>query len=290
MLGFCVLAPLGDAIAKLLGATIPLGELLLVRFAAQALFLIPVLIWSKQGFQMPMRVAWMMAIRTVLHILGIGGMFISLRYLPLADALAIAFVMPFIMLMLGHYVLGEQVGPRRIIACAVGFIGTLLVVQPSFAAVGAPALIPLFVAVVFALFMLTTRQISKDLEPVKLQATSGILATVILLAIHLIISSFDLFALSIVIPNRVEASLLLTIGIIGTFAHLLMAWSLRFAPSTTLAPMQYLEIPVATLFGWMIFTDLPNGLAAIGILITMGAGLYIVLHERKLAQMVPAET
>ena len=59
-------------------------------------------------------------------------MFTALQYLPLADAIAIAFVMPFIMLLLGKYVLDEEVGSRRLIACAVGFAGTLMVIQPSF--------------------------------------------------------------------------------------------------------------------------------------------------------------
>lgn len=290
MTGFCVLAPLGDAIAKLLGETIPLGELLLVRFAAQALILLPLVVWSGRSLKMSKRVFWLMIIRTILHIVGIGGMFTSLRYLPLADALAIAFVMPFIMLMLGRYVLGEEVGPRRISACAVGFVGTMLVVQPSFAAVGAPALLPLLVAVVFALFMLVTRQIAKEIDPINLQATSGVVATIILAAIYGLTSGRDIYATSIVTPSLIEAVLLITIGIIGTLAHLLMTWSLRFAPSATLAPMQYLEIPVATLFGWLIFKDLPNGLAAVGILITMCAGLFIVLHERRLALVVPAET
>lgn len=290
MIGFCVLAPLGDGIAKLLGDTIPLGELLLVRFAAQALFLLPFVVWSTRSFKMSNRVFRLMVIRTVLHILGIGGMFTSLRYLPLADALAIAFVMPIIMLMLGHYVLGEEVGPKRITACVVGFVGTLFVVQPSFAAVGAPALLPLLVAVVFALFVLVTRQIAKEIDPVELQASSGVVATIILAAIYGLTSGTEIFAISIVTPNNFEIALLLSIGVIGTLAHLLMTWSLRFAPSATLAPMQYLEIPVATLFGWLIFKDLPNGLAAVGIMITISAGLYIVLHERRLAQVVPVET
>jgi drug/metabolite transporter (DMT)-like permease len=69
-----------------------------------------------------------------------------------------------------------------------------------------------------------------------------------------------------------------------------MTWSLRFAPAATLAPMQYLEIPVATLFGWLIFSDLPDGLAALGIAITMGSGLYVVHRERANARLVPAET
>ena len=72
-------------------------------------------------------------------------------------------------------------------------------------------------------------------------------------------------------------------GVLGTFAHLLMTWGLRFAPTATLASMQYLEIPVAVLLGWMIFGDLPNALAALGIGLTISAGLYAVLRERRAA-------
>jgi drug/metabolite transporter (DMT)-like permease len=75
--------------------------------------------------------------------------------------------------------------------------------------------------------------------------------------------------------------LLFLMGTVGTIAHLLMTWSLRFAPSATLAPMQYLEIPFATIIGWMIFRDLPNGLAALGIMVTVGAGLYVIWRERR---------
>ncbi len=60
--------------------------------------------------------------------------------------------------------------------------------------------------------------------------------------------------------------------------------------SATLAPMQYVEIPVATLLGWLIFDDLPDGLAGLGIAITMASGLYIVHRERANARLVPAET
>ena len=110
MLGFCVLAPMGDALAKFLGNTVPLGQLLLVRFGLQALILVPIVLLTARSFVMTPRVLRLTAIRTVLHILGIGTMFLALRYMPLADTVAIAFVMPFIMLLLGKYVLGEEVG------------------------------------------------------------------------------------------------------------------------------------------------------------------------------------
>ena len=227
----------------------------------------------------------------MLHILGIGFMFTSLLYLPLADAVAIAFVMPFIMLLLGHFVLHEEVGVHRMAACAVGFVGTMLVIQPNFLAVGWVALLPLAVAVIFALFMLTTRQIAKDVDAIALQAVSGLIALVLLAPLMLFGIAKGFPPLTVVEPATNEWWLLAAIGLLGTFAHLLMTWSLRFAPSATLAPMQYLEIPVATLVGFWLFSELPDTLAAWGIMLTVAAGVYVVLREqasaRRLAQSAP---
>jgi len=218
-------------------------------------------------------------------------MFLSLRYLPLADAIAIAFVMPFIMLLLGWFFLGETVGSRRIAACAVGFAGTLMVVQPSFAAVGAPALLPLVVAVVFALFMLTTRTIAREVDPIALQCISGLLASALLVPLLVLFVGSGAALANPVLPDAREMWLLLLLGAVGTAAHLLMTWSLRFAPTSTVAPMQYLEIPFATVIGFAMFGDFPNGLALAGIAVTMAAGLYVIWREQALnrsAQPIPA--
>ncbi len=289
MLGFCIVAPIGDAIAKILGEEIPVGQLLVVRFGVQAAFLIPIVWVAGIRWRMRARILRLTILRTALHIIGIGAMFTALQYLPLADAIAIAFVMPFIMLILGKYVLNEEVGSRRLIACAVGFAGTLMVIQPSFVEVGWPALLPLMVAVNFALFMLTTRQIAKETDPIGLQAVSGVMATAFLIPVVLIFQDSGVQALSIVTPSPRDWTLLLAIGVLGTVAHLMMTWSLRFAPSATLAPMQYLEIPFATVIGLIIFNDLPNGLAAVGILVTVAAGLYIILRERAIARSLTEE-
>jgi drug/metabolite transporter (DMT)-like permease len=282
MLAFCVLAPLGDSIAKLLGGAVALGVLIFVRFSIQAVILLPLVLLKGQSLRLPKGILMWTLARTVLHILGIGLMFTALRYLPLADALAIAFVMPFIMLLLGYFVMGEQVGIHRMGACAVGFIGTLLVIQPNFAEVGFPALYPLGVAVVFSLFMMVTRKIARAMDPIKLQAISGIQATSILIVL-LFVFPDAIGDFSFNLPPTTWG-LLAALGLLGTFAHLFMTWSLRFAPASTVAPMQYLEIPFGTAIGWLIFSDLPNGMAAVGICITVGAGLYIIIREQRLSK------
>ncbi len=282
MMGFCVLAPLADALAKVVGGTVPILELILIRFLFQALLMPPVM--ATGGLKpLPRKTILRIILRTVLHIIGIGCMFTGLKYLPLADAVAIAFVMPFIMLLLGKVFLGEEVGPRRLIACAIGFIGTLLVLQPAFADTGWPALLPLCVAVVFALFMLVTRQIAKEVDAVPLQAISGVIAVILLLPVWVYLGAPSPFRF-----DGTTLCLLVAIGVLGTGGHLLMTWALRFAPAASLAPMQYLEIPMATLFGYLIFSDLPGPMASLGIALTIAAGVYIILRERAMYQARPA--
>jgi len=284
MLVFCFLAPLGDAIAKSIGENAPLLLVLCARFGIQVVLLLPVVFALGLSFKVERAILGWMTLRSLLHIFGVGAMYLSLRYLPLADALAIAFVMPFIMLLLGKFFLNEEVGSRRISACAVGFGGTLLVIQPSFVDVGWPALLPLAVALIFAVFMLITRMIAKQVDPISLQASSGIIASLMLLVLLFLLPSGLHPDLTLNQPENYIIWLMLWVGILGTAAHLMMTISLRFAPSATVAPMQYLEIPFATFLGWFVFNELPNGLARVGILITVAAGLFIIAMEHRAAK------
>ncbi|MFP4304996.1 MAG: DMT family transporter, partial [Rhodosalinus sp.] len=190
----------------------------------------------------------------------------------------------------GHVLMGEEVGWRRFTACIVGFTGTLMVIRPSFEEVGWPALLPLGVAVTFAAFMLVTRAIARQTEPVALQAANGLMGVAILAPLLLAGTLLDLPPARLVLPSARDAILLGLLGVLGTGAHLLMTWSLRFAPASTLAPMQYLEIPFATLFGWLLFRDLPDGMAAAGIVVTVASGLYIVFRERAIPAPAPPAT
>ena len=290
MLGFCLFAPLGDALAKLLGGQIDVAQLVAIRMAVQAVVLLPVVYFLDLPLLAALSRIRLITLRSVLHMVGIGMMFLSLRYLPLADAVAIAFVMPFIMLLLGRFVLDEEVGSRRLLACLVGFIGTLLVMQPSFAEVGWPALLPVGVAIDFALFMLVTRQLAKEVDAITLQMISGVIACAILFPLLLLLAPVGMPGFAVSMPENGTWGLVLAMGLLGTCAHLLMTSALKFAPSATLAPMQYLEIPIAALLGWLIFHDFPNGLALVGIAVTILAGLYIIFREQQLSRSMPPAT
>jgi drug/metabolite transporter (DMT)-like permease len=260
-----------------LGQRFEVGQLVTLRFIFQAAILVPLCLFTGRSMRVRGRDLTLLFLRTLLHIAGIALVALSLMYLPIADAIAISYVMPFIMLLLGKYVLHEEVGLRRLAACVVGFGGTLLVVQPAFVDVGWPALLPLGVAFVFAGYMMLTRQIATTTDPIGAQAVAGGIAIVIMAPVMVFL---DLPGLEWRAANGSSLWLIIAMGIAGTLAHVLLTWSLKYAPASTLAPMQYLEIPFATLIGWLIFSDLPGALATVGILITLGAGLYIVFRER----------
>ena len=285
MLGFCFLAPAGRRDRQ--AASVirsPCFQLVFIRFAGQVL-LVPLALEGSRRIVASPRLLRATAIRTVLHMTGIAALFTSLQYLPLADAVAIIFVMPFVILFLGYFLYGETVGPRRVAAALVGFLGTLLVIQPSFAEVGWPALLPVVVALVFAFFMFVTRGIAKEVDAMALQAVSGVVATVIAGVLVLValaagwmewVYPTDARRLADARPSRSSAP----------FRTCFSPGPCATLPASTLAPMQYLEIPFATALGWAIFADLPNGLAAVGIAVTVGAGLAVIAFERRASQAV----
>ncbi len=283
MAAFCVLAPMADAIAKILTQDLPVAEIVFIRFAAQFLIFLPIVMFRGRSIYMPPKMLALVALRTIFHIAGISAMFMALKYMPMAEVVAIAYVEPFLLLLLGWFFLKEHVGPHRITACAFGFFGAMLVIQPSFAAVGPLALLPLVVAVSFAFYMLITRKIVSTADIITLQTISGGMAMVILAPLYMLAPIIAPTGFEIIVPPPTLWPLLTGLVLLGTFAQLVMVWSLRYAPSATLAPVQYLEIPFATLIGLILFNHIPNGLAAIGIVITIGAGLYMVMRERLIA-------
>lgn len=284
MLGFCVLAPIADALAKVIGDAVPLLQLVAVRFAIQAVLLVPLVAFLGLSLRVPSRLMALLFVRTCLHIAGIALIFLALRYLPLADAIAIAYVMPFFVLLLGWLTLGEQVGWRRLLACLVGFGGTLMVMQPSFLEVGAVAALPLAVAVIFAVFMLLTRRIAREVGAIELQAINGLMGTALLLPVMAFAEGTGWAEADPIWPEPGHIWLMAALGVLGTLAHLVLTWALRHAPAATLAPIQYLEIPIAAIVGLLLFREFPNGLALLGIAVVMGAGLYVVLREQALAR------
>jgi drug/metabolite transporter (DMT)-like permease len=280
MVGFCLVAPVIDVTSKLAAQTLPAGMVALVRFIGQAIFMLPVMIVLAGPFALGGRALGLVVLRAAAFALSTYTFVAALAVMPIAEALAIAFVDSFILLLLGRFVLGEKVGPRRIAAAGVGFFGTILVVQPSFAEFGPVALLPLATAFFFALYMLVTRGLAPLMHPVPMQFHTAWIAALLWGLIVLATAGTDLPGLGLAMPTGQVWIWLVLLGFSSAVSHLMISYALRLAPSTTIAPLHYLEIASAAVLSFLVFRDFPDATTWTGIGIIVASGLYIIHRER----------
>jgi drug/metabolite transporter (DMT)-like permease len=284
MIGFCVIAPLIDVASKLAAQEVPVGIVTLGRFAVQGALMLPFVVLLGLGLSMSGRMLRLTFWRAVMSIISTYCFVAAVRVMPIADALAIVFVEPFIILLIGRLALSEQVGPRRLAACGVGFVGSLFVIQPSFAAFGAVALFPLGTALSFALYMLITRHMSRAMHPVTMQFHTAWMAGLLCLPLLWTGDALGEPSLAWAMPQGIFWLWVALTGLAATVSHMAMTYALKFAPSSTLAPLHYLEIVGATAFGYAVFGDFPNRLTWVGIGIIILSGLYVIHRERVVAR------
>ncbi len=284
MLGFCIIAPLIDVASKLAAQSVPVGTVTLGRYLVQAALMAPIVLAMRLSWRVSRHAGWQLLARSAVSIVATYCFVAAVQVMPIADALAIAFVEPFVILLIGRFWMGEEVGPRRLAASVVGFIGALFVIQPSFTTFGAVALFPLGTAVCFALYILLTRALSRHMHPVTMQLHTALVAAVLCLPLLGLGTAAGLKELSFAQPTGIFWLWCFCVGLASTVSHMSMTYALKLAPSTTLAPLHYFEMLTATLFGFLVFGDFPNALTWIGIAIITGSGLYLIHRERVTAR------
>ena len=282
MIGFCITAPLLDVASKLAAEEIPVGQITTARFVFQAVLMLPVLWILKFPLRFAPKLLPKMALRALFLLTSTYCFVAAIAVMPIADALAIVFVEPFILLLLGKWLFQEQVGIRRLGASIVGFVGVCLVIQPSLAVFGLVALYPLGTAVSFAFYMLITRSLSKDINPVPMQLHTAVLGSAMCLPILVAAHGLEIPSLAPVMPQGIFWLWLFGVGLWASISHMMMSFALKFAPSATLAPLHYLEIVTALILGYVIFSDFPNTLALVGTAIIVASGLYVFHREQVL--------
>ncbi|MBB6223600.1 DMT family transporter [Rhizobium leguminosarum] len=283
-------SPLIDIFAKLAVVTIPSAEVTAGRFFVQALCMLPIVIWRRTFADFSWRQSLFHAIRGLIITVSMISFVTTLKYMAVADAIAIFFVEPIMVTILGGIFLKETIGWRRYTACGVGFFGAMLIIQPSFQEVGYIALLPVLSALCIAIFVLMTRVLSHREDPWAMQFQMGIWG-LIFCTILLFIgdgSGSDLF--DPVMPEGSAWFYVAGVGAMAAVAGIFGVYAYRAAPASTLAPLQYFEIVSATIFAWLVFGDFPNAVKWLGIAIIMASGLYILWRERRFASKPVSDT
>ena len=189
---------------------------------------------------------------------------------------------------LSTVVLGERVGWRRWLAVAVGFVGALFIIRPSWAVFGTVALLPLGAAFLFAGYLLLTRRLRVEGSLLAAQFITGVAGTVALAFSLLAAGAVNPAEMRAVLPNGIQWLQMLGVGAVSFLAHGLVVLAFRHAPAATLAPLNYLEIVSATLLAYLVFGDFPAPPVWLGIAIIVGSGLYVAHRERRRAALAAA--
>lgn len=291
IMAVCMLIlPLMDAIAKYMATfeSMSPGQVTFYRFFFQLVCVLPLAAVTGAAVFRAKR-PWMNLLRGVLHAGASLMFFVAVKYMPLADVFAIYFVEPFMLTMMSAIFLREKVGWRRWLAILVGFGGAMVVIQPSYAIFGWTALLPIACAFLFTLYLFLNRAIGDADSPLVMQTMAGIGGTIftgVALVIGNGMAAAD-FAPSL--PSSwLGLFLLILLGSISGYMHLLVVRAFRLAPLSLLAPFQYFEIISATVLGYALFGDFPTASKWLGILIIVASGLFIIWRERSGTKQVEA--
>lgn len=273
-----LVVPVIDAIAKIMSADMSPLQISWSRFAITLVVLLPfVAIRDGRGALRPPHFR--------LHMLrgaGIAGatafFFGALASMPMADVAAIFFVEPLILTVFSAVFLGERIGWRRVTAVAVGFLGAMVIIRPSFADVGVTALLPVGAAVCFAGYMTLTKMLAGTTDPWTMQTLSGISGTVLLGALLLVAQGGG--AVEMVMPDARQAGLLAVIAAVAIGCHTAIIFALQRVDAGLVAPLQYLEIIGAVGYGYLFFGDFPDAVTWLGIALIVGSGIFVFHRER----------
>ncbi|WP_130278270.1 DMT family transporter [Rhizobium sp. BK696] len=289
MAGAMIVLPAMDAIAKYMATfeSMSPGQVTFYRFFFQLVCTLPLLFVLFRWKALHAKRPWMNLLRGVLHGAASLLFFVAVKYMPLADVFAIYFVEPFMLTAMSALFLGDKVGWRRWTAIVVGFGGAMIVIQPSYEIFGLKALLPVFCAFLYSLYLFLNRAIGEADSPLTMQTMAGIGGTLFMAVALFGGNAVGIADFEISLPSSLLGLvLLLILGSLSGYAHLLVVRAFRLAPLSLLAPFQYFEIISATVLGYALFNDFPTVSKWIGIAVIVASGLFIIWRERLQSKSV----
>lgn len=207
--------------------------------------------------------------------------FSALRYLPQAEATAINFLAPLIVLAIAPWILKEPSRISRWIAAAVGFMGVLLIIRPSSGLHPLGVVFGLITAVLFSTQYIVTRRVAVD-DAMTTLIWSGSVGTLLITLIMPFILP-EIWPIFSTFKTSHWFAMVAT-GVFGALGHLLQIQAYQRAPASLLAPFVYLQIISAAGLGWLVWGQFPDAISWVGIAIVAGSGVVIACLEWRQQQ------
>ncbi len=280
---------LNDLSIKLLSDSYALHQIIMIRALIAMSFVLAVIGFSKKGFRQ------IATGRPVMHLVRVGiimvsnvTFFVGLANMPLADAVAVAYVSPIIITLQSILFLGEKVGPRRWAAVIVGMLGVIVMLRPGAGVIQPAALLVLFSAVLYASGNLLARHLGTTESAMTLTFYVQAGFIVVSLIMGLVVGDGHLRAEGSLWeflfrpwywPPVSDWPLFLLTGLAVGLGALMVTQAYRTVEAGLIAPFEYVGMPAAIFWGLMVFGTFPDSTGWVGIALICGSGLYVIWRE-----------
>lgn len=300
--GASVAFSINDVTIKFLSGDFPLHEVVLIRSAIGLLVLVGIIVPLEGGFHV------LRTRRLGIHVIRGGcvvfanmSFFLALASMKLAETVAIFFVSPMIITAFSVVFLGERVGARRWAAVGIGMLGVLIVMRPGSSAFQLASLLPLAAAVGYAFLHILTRKIGVTEKAVTMTFYILIVFIVSSGLIGLFVGdgryagqtnpSLEFLFRPWVWPDAKDWPVLIMLGVAATTGGYLISQAYRLCEAGLAAPFEYVALPLSILWGYTIFSELPDPMTWAGVGLILSGGLYMFWREavqgRKIAGLSP---
>ena len=268
-----LILPVMDGIAKHLSTEIHFIQVVWGRYFFMALIsiLVTYLFFNKsltksKNFKIQLSRSLFLFVGTILF-------FFSISVISLTEAITLHFVSPIIVTFLSAFLLKEKVGVRRWLAVGLGFIGALIVIRPGFSEINFATIAAFGSGVCYAFYMIGNKKVSNLDNPLLTLIFTGVSGAIL---ISLIVPLYWTWL------STNQWILLISLAAVGSFAHLLMIISFKYAEASKLAPISYFEVVTNTIYGYFLFNHFPDSWTIVGLGIIISSGLFVFYRERML--------
>lgn len=300
-LGGGITLSMNDLAIKALSGAYALHQIILIRALIGMVLVLAVIWFSRTGFRQ------LLTRRPAAHLLRVSIVmvsnityFVGLSLMPLADAVATAFVAPLFVTLMSAVVLGEHVGPRRWAAVVVGLLGVVVMTRPGEGMIQPAAILVLVSAFCYASSHMMTRRMRDTESAMTLNFFVQCGFIVISCAFGLAAgdghlaqapgSTWEFLFRPWITPPMTDWWAFVATGIAVGVGGLMMSQAYRTTEAALVAPFEYIGMPMAIFWGVVVFGTWPDGTAWVGIALICGAGLYTLWREtvRRMVQDVAA--
>jgi drug/metabolite transporter (DMT)-like permease len=262
-----------DTTAKWLNHSIPTSQTVWSRYTFSVVFVLLVINPKTKPGVLKTKKPLLQFSRSLLLFISTLFNFIAVNYLQLSQTISIAFAAPLLVALLSGPLLGEYISRDRLIAIIVGFIGVLVVARPGFGGIHPVAILSILGVVCYAMYAVMTRQLAAHDSTETTLVYSGLVGTILLTPVMFFIWQNP--------PDIYTACMMAALGIYASVGHFALIRAHRFTPAYILSPFIYTQMIWMSLFGYLVFGDVPDRFTVIGGLIVVGSGLYLLMRERR---------